>query len=260
VTGIVRFDFPPLNWLPCPSFLTHICHVTARAAMLGGSGAHNALVSIVGTKYDFDTLSTTLNDPSWAEDNMRKYFVKLENNLYMNKSQGAPLGHGYGGWLYTDNPPTDIVTDPKWYDPQIIDVITGMQTLYPTVPNADFNVIGNDFIEGGGQLTLTKNPAHNRSSVRDFITDTMHKTRKLNFSPSTMVTKVLTCGSGSGVAAYGVTIANGLNLLPAARMFAGKRKLATKNVYARYEVIISAGTYQTPHILMVCAWPIPSRF
>jgi choline dehydrogenase len=237
----------------------HICGLyqltsssTARAAMLGGSGTHNALINIVGTKYDFDTLAQTLNDSSWSDDNMRKYFVKLENNLYMDPAQGEPLGHGYNGWLYTDNPPIDIVTDPKWYDPQLVDAATGIQGLFPIVPYADFNAIGNDFISGGGQLTLTKDPAHNRSSVRDFLVDTMKQTTKLNWSPSTMVTRILTCNAGSGAQAYGVTVAKGDNLLPAARKFAGKKKLTTQNIFARYEVIVSAGAYQTPHILMVC--------
>jgi hypothetical protein len=65
-----------------------------------------------------------------------------------------------------------------------------MQSLSPTVPYGDLNAIGNDFTARGGPLTLTKDPAHNRSSVRGFLTGTMEGTGELTFSPSTMVAKV----------------------------------------------------------------------
>lgn len=61
--------------------------------MLDGFGTQNARVKVVGTEHDFDTLASTLNDWSWAKDNIRrKDFVKLENNLYINKDQGVSPG------------------------------------------------------------------------------------------------------------------------------------------------------------------------
>ena len=80
-----------------------------RASGLGGSTIHNALVNVLQADSDWNKLSSTLGDSSWSAANMRKYFVKLENNLYLNQSVGIPAGHGYGGWLSTDYSPSNLL-------------------------------------------------------------------------------------------------------------------------------------------------------
>lgn len=67
-----------------------------------------------------------------------------------------------------------------------------------------------------------------------------------------MATKILTCKSPDGsLKAYGVEAAAGTYLLPVARQFSGKSTLSLSNYTAKYEIIISAGTFQTPQLLMV---------
>jgi hypothetical protein len=67
-----------------------------------------------------------------------------------------------------------------------------------------------------------------------------------------MATRILICKSSDGsLQAYGVEAASGSYLLPVARQFAGKRTLNLKTYTARYEIISSAGTFQTPQLLMV---------
>lgn len=70
-----------------------------------------------------------------------------------------------------------------------------------------------------------------------------------------MATRILTCMSANGtLQAYGVEAASGPHLLPVAREFTGKSKLDLTTYTAKYEVISSAGTFQTPQLLMVGAY------
>ncbi|KAG6805313.1 hypothetical protein H0H87_004625, partial [Tephrocybe sp. NHM501043] len=66
-------------------------------------------------------------------------------------------------------------------------------------------------------------------------------------SLDTLATKLLLCASGSGNSAYGVQIAPGA-ALPVASNFNGKANLNLKNVTAKHEVIVSAGTFQSPQL------------
>ena len=124
------------------------------------------------------------------------------------------------------------------------------------LPLQEHNAIQNEGVAGGAFPILTKKSDHTRSSVRDFLVDTRTKTAstsRLTIKTTTMATKILTCDSTTGVKAYGVQAASGANLLPVARMFKGKSASLTVTTYtAKYEVIVSAGVYQTPHLLKVC--------
>ena len=100
---------------------------------------------------------------------------------------------------------------------------------------------------------MTKKQDGTRSSVRDFLNATAAAKPNLTIKYETMATKILTCDSASGVKAYGVQVAEGAHLLPVSRLFAGKQDLSgkTKTYTAKYEIIVSAGVYQTPQLLKV---------
>lgn len=39
---------------------------------------------------------------------MQQYLTRIENNLYIPPDIGAPLNHGYSGWLNTAAPSTNV--------------------------------------------------------------------------------------------------------------------------------------------------------
>ncbi|KAH7343271.1 hypothetical protein B0J17DRAFT_641682 [Rhizoctonia solani] len=131
-----------------------------------------------------------------------------------------------------------------------------MDTLIGSVPaigGSDWNNLTTDGVEGSAALTFTRDQHNNRSSVRDHLADVRSRfPDKLTIQTETMATKILICKSSDGsLQAYGVEAASGSYLLPVARQFAGKRTLDLKTYTARYEVISSAGTFQTPQLLML---------
>ena len=80
-----------------------------RAGTLGGCTAHNALIFVCPHNQDWQDIATAMNDPSWSPDNMREYFVKLENchhrpvERFIHALTGwNPTRHGFAGWLRTE--------------------------------------------------------------------------------------------------------------------------------------------------------------
>lgn len=79
------------------------------------------------------------------------------------------------------------------------------------------------------------------------------KPNLLKFQLSTLATKVLTCRETNGkIRAYGVETVPGAEIRVSS-LYKGKFPADQKktNFYAKYEIIVSTGAYQTPQLLMV---------
>ena len=72
-----------------------------RARTLGGCTAHYAMIIIRPHDSDWDAIGATTGDPSWAPGAMNTYFARVERCLYRDGSTG---GHGKDGWLPTRFP------------------------------------------------------------------------------------------------------------------------------------------------------------
>src|SRR5271168_580112 len=80
-----------------------------RAGTLGGCTAHNAMILVYPHNEDWQEIADATCDVSWAPDNMRKYFEKLENchhrpfDRFLKEFTGLnPSRHGFRGWLHTE--------------------------------------------------------------------------------------------------------------------------------------------------------------
>ncbi|KAJ7471390.1 hypothetical protein B0H11DRAFT_2237299 [Mycena galericulata] len=220
-----------------------------RARGIGGSTLHNGMVNnVANTEGDFNALAAMFNDPTWSYKNMRNYFKRIEHNLDFHKSNPD---HGFAGWLKTSLNPTSILANPQFADPQLLDIVNTFATAGPSID--DVNSVANEATIGVGAPSNTIDEHHNRSSVHDRLVHVRGRRHgKLDFALDTIATKVMMCDSGSGrpPVAYGVEIAPGAALAVASN-FKGKTQLKTELITVRHEVILSAGVFQSPQLLML---------
>jgi choline dehydrogenase len=69
-----------------------------RARTLGGCTAHYAMIIIRPHDSDWRAIRDATGDPGWAPEKMNRYFRRVERCLYREDSAG---GHGKSGWLPT---------------------------------------------------------------------------------------------------------------------------------------------------------------
>jgi choline dehydrogenase len=230
-----------------------------RTGTLGGCTAHNALIAVYPHKSDFENVASITGDESWSAKNMRKYFVKSENNHHV-----LPLteGHGYDGWLDTSYAPIDIVTS----DPQLLSVIGGaavaleektnvvvnLATLIAGDANADIEA--RDSQPALYQIPLSTGDGKRSGSrefvvsVRDAVNEDGTKRYPLDVRLNCHVTKVTFDETTTPPRATGVEFLDGQYLYkasPKSRGATGTPGSAT----ASREVIVAGGTYNSPQLL-----------
>lgn len=118
------------------------------------------------------------------------------------------------------------------------------------LPVLDINDLASDQALGVTMPSFTIDENHNRSSVRDrLISVEQNGSGNLKILVDTLATKILLCNNSAGIpTAYGVEIAPGA-ALPVASNFNGKSVLKTQSITVRHEVIVSAGTFQSPQLV-----------
>jgi choline dehydrogenase len=101
-------------------------------------------------------------------------------------------------------------------------------------------------------LSLTVNATNERSSVKERLHQVQRDhPQKLTFALGTLATRVLLCqppGHLQAPRAYGLQVAFNASL-PVSNQFNGKVELDFTEYYARHEVIVSAGLFQSPQLV-----------
>lgn len=230
-----------------------------RTQALGGCTAHNALIAVYPHQSDFEYIATLTGDDSWSAKNMRKYFVKAEDNNHLLPLQP---GHGYDGWLSTETAPLSIPLG----DAQLMSLLVGgatalsevtgelltMETLIAGDANAD--TLARDQKPGYYQIPLSTKSASRVGprefilSVRDAKFDNGTKRYPLDVRTNAYVTKVLFDESEKTPRATGVEFLDGKHLYSASPLSTGAAGVAG-NATASREVIVAGGVYNTPQIL-----------
>ena len=238
-----------------------------RAGTLGGCGAHNAMVTVYPHEEDWSLIEDLTGDSSWAPSNMRQYFERLERNGYLtNFTDSAAAGHGFDGWLGTDEMHLSLSAA----DPQILDMISATSTVIngPSSANiTDLAELENAFLldmntdypvrdstQGMYRIPMAVSDGA-RSSPRDFLIATANaaysngtKKYQLDIRTHAFVTRIRFSYGDSEPRAVGVDFLDGESLYSADAR-SGNTTGTPGSVNATYEVIISAGTFNTPQIL-----------
>ncbi|KAJ7700877.1 hypothetical protein B0H17DRAFT_1247664 [Mycena rosella] len=213
---------------------------------------HNAMINIIaGTQTDFDGIAEAFDDSTWSRSNMQNYFKKIEMNLYLLPTLLTLDDHGFTGWLKTTLLPyLNLLHNLDVVDPQLL-AITAALAASPNPPILDLNSFASDSSVGINTPSFTVDNDHIRSSVYNRLTAVDSTTPNLNITLNTLATRILLCQGSDGLpTAYGVEIAPGA-ALPVAGNFDGKQDLAVRTVMARHEVVVSAGVFQSPQLLML---------
>lgn len=231
-----------------------------RTQALGGCTAHNALVTIYPHRSDFEYIATLTGDGSWSPDNMRKYFVKMENNKYL------PLGgkgHGFDGWLGVETAPVSIVLK----DPQLLSLLTGGAFALDNATSSIINI--GSLLAGDANADKEKRdtdpqfyqlpvatdggarngPREFITSVRDATNDDGSKKYPLDVRTNCHVTKIIFDHSSEIPRATGVEFLDGKYLYKASPRSKSSGSGTPGTASASREVIVSGGVYNSPQLL-----------
>lgn len=185
-----------------------------RGKVLGGSSAINAMAYIRGHRSDYDHWAA-LGNTGWSFDEVLPYFKKSENNE-ITKDEW----HGQGGPLNVTNVRSDNPFPDNFLE-------AAKQVGYPA--NTDFNGAEQ---EGIGRFQVTQIGGERCSTYRAFLLPHVGKRTNLTVESGAMTQRVLF----EGKRAVGVEYKQGGQV---------------KTVMARREVILSAGVFQSPQLLML---------
>ncbi|XP_032526926.1 glucose dehydrogenase [FAD, quinone] [Danaus plexippus] len=200
----------------CLGFKNNRCS-WPRGKLLGGSSVLNYMIYVRGNKYDYDQWES-FGNPGWGYRDVLKYFIKSEDNRnpYLAKNQY----HGQGGYL--------TVQEAPWKTPLVAAFVeAGVEIGYD---NRDINgAIQTGFMMAQGTIRRGSRCSTAKAFLRPV------RTRKnLDISLHSHVTKILI--NPMTMKAYGVEyVKHGIK----------------KVVYARKEVILSAGAINSPQLLML---------
>ena len=187
-----------------------------QANVLGGGSSVNAMVYMRGKPEEYALWDkATGNQGHWSWDHMLAHFVRLEGNERL----GGPA-HGVGGPLK--------VSDHRYACDMAHIFLQTMQQDMGLPYRADFNA-GKQ--HGVGFMQLTTDHARRCSAANAFL-DPICNNRCLTLRVRAVATRVLFEGSR----AVGVEYAEG-----------GQ----TRTARANHEVILAAGSYVTPKLLML---------
>lgn len=185
-----------------------------RGKCLGGSSAINAMVYIRGHKTDYDHWEE-LGNCGWSYNEVLPYFKKSENNERIRNEfhgQGGPLNVAE---VQSDNPLPDIY------------VQAAREVGYPI--NDDFNGAEQT---GLGRYQVTHKNGERCSAAKGYLIPHIGKRANLTVETHALAQRII-IENGRAV---GVEY---------------KQNGVKKIVRARREVLISAGAFQSPQLLMV---------
>ncbi|KAK6193688.1 hypothetical protein LQW54_012217 [Pestalotiopsis sp. IQ-011] len=216
-----------------------------RAGTLGGCAMHNAGICAPPSDDDWNYIVSITGDHSWNADNMRKYFVKMENNTFLPK--GTP-GHDFDGWL--QNSIGNAISGDQGFKAmaqQLAKVTGGDPAKVADLVVRDFNPLDPD----RDHLPQHADPQGNRVGTNTYIKATLADAAKvpLTVQLDSLMTRILFNNDTSSPTAIGVELLRGKSQYSADPRHNTTAKGITQQVYAKKEVIIAGGAFDSPQLL-----------
>ncbi|HWP60544.1 MAG TPA: GMC family oxidoreductase [Candidatus Acidoferrales bacterium] len=236
-----------------------------RAGALGGCTAHNAMILVYPHNDDWDEIAALTADASWKSENMRKYFQRIEDcrhrptAFWLNRLLGVnPSRHGFGGWLSTEwSVPREARGDRELRtivercavqaSREIGDRLKRLRWFLKTRadPNDWRSVRENAY---GIRLLPLTTRRHMRVGSRERVLAVARRhPQRLTVELNALATRVLFDG---GNRATGVEYLKGERLYRA-HADPAPRAGEARQAYAAREVILAAGAFNTPQLLML---------
>jgi choline dehydrogenase len=184
-----------------------------RGKVIGGSGSINAMIYVRGNRADYDDWAAG-GAEGWSYDEVLPYFKRSEDN-----ERGEDPFHGAGGPM--------SVSDSRAMSP-LIEMMIEASVRAGHEHNPDFNGARQ---EGVGRFQLTQRNGRRCSTAAAFLHPAEERPN-LDVFTDAMALRILF----DGARAVGVEVARG-----------GK----VEEIRARRDVILSAGAYQSPVLLMI---------
>lgn len=231
-----------------------------RAGTLGGCTAHNAMILIAPQKRDWNGIAAMPGYEGWSAKAMARYWRKVERCRhrpvwrFLARIGLDPTGHGWNGWL----PVERAMPRRAFSDPQMIGLmIDGGIAALRGIPNrlarllrlltsaGDPNDRRTNGAEGICYVPLaTEN--HCRSGTRERLLGVAGKT-PIRIELNALATRILIGASGR---ATGVEYRQGERLFRA-HVDPSREEGELRTVTARREVILAAGAFNSPQLLML---------
>ena len=241
-----------------------------RARTVGGCTAHYAMIIIRPHDSDWQTVVDATGDKSWAPREMDKYFAKVENWRHRHASSS---GHGTEGWLptrfsdtvslvrsaFTHHDPSigEIAKAAFWAYPKLLPFRFWNRPYFPLSVRWRARVDPNDLRilkrRGTGLILIPQ--AIDREGRRQGARERVkagEKTGRLEVRMNCHVTELI-FDETDDKRVVGVRYVPGEGLYRADRnpeRF-GKPTGPPQEVRAKREVILAAGAYITPQLLML---------
>jgi choline dehydrogenase-like flavoprotein len=184
-----------------------------RGKMLGGCSSINAMIYVRGNRADYDGWAAG-GAEGWGYDDVLPYFKRSEDN-----ERGEDAFHGVGGPMR--------VSESRAMTP-LVDMMLEAARHAGHEHNPDFNGARQ---EGVGRWQLTQRDGRRESTADAFLRPAMQRPN-LDVITRAMATRILFAGRR----------ATGIEIFRDGR---------AQELRAEREVILSAGTYQSPVLLML---------
>jgi choline dehydrogenase len=253
-----------------------------RAGTVGGCTAHHALITVYPYNRDWDAIAEETGDTTWNSTAMRRYFERLERCTYRPRPKEPPAGrlpaallkalplvaaryrndarHGFDGWLPTALADPEVALQDKQLLKVILSAAEGELVDFldrPLSPLEGFSafVDPNDWrvqtraLEGLWQIPISTAQGR-RSAVRERV-EAVRRSRpdRLVVRTHALAARVVLDENGAATGVDYLDAAHAYRADPASGQATGPP--AQRRVLASREVILAAGSFNTPQLLML---------